>query len=33
VFPAELREFTRIADAGRVRECPLDFFGAGEGSS
>jgi hypothetical protein len=33
VFPAELREFTRILDSGRVCEGPLDFFSAGEGSS
>jgi hypothetical protein len=31
VFPAELRELTRIFDPGRVRERPLDFFSAGEG--
>jgi len=31
MFPAELREFTRIADTGRVCERPLDFFRAGEG--
>jgi hypothetical protein len=32
VLPAELREFSRIAQRGRVGERPLDFFSAGERS-
>jgi hypothetical protein len=31
VFPAEVGEFSRITNPGRVGERPLDFFGAGEG--
>jgi len=32
MFPAELREFSRVAQRGRVGELPLDFFSAGERS-
>jgi hypothetical protein len=31
MFPAELRELTRVAECGRIGERPLDFRRAGEG--
>jgi hypothetical protein len=31
MFPAELREFTRITESGRICEQPLDLVRAGEG--